>query len=107
MVEGAHTLELATSDIIDTVTATLARTGLKPNQLTLELTESTLIDDAVSAGSAVRGTHADLLACGARPVALGALFVFGDAAARFSVSPFDGANWEANVAAIREPEDEG
>jgi orotate phosphoribosyltransferase len=43
-----------------------------------------IVDDAVSAGSAARGTHADLLACGARPVALGALFVFGDAAARFA-----------------------
>jgi orotate phosphoribosyltransferase len=40
-----------------------------------------IVDDAISAGSAARGTHADLLACGARPVALGALFIFGDAAA--------------------------
>lgn len=44
-----------------------------------------LVDDAISAGSAVRGSHADLLACGAQPVALGALFVFGDAAARYAV----------------------
>ena len=43
-----------------------------------------IVDDAVSAGSAVRGTFVDLVACGARPVALGALFVFGDAAARFA-----------------------
>ena len=43
-----------------------------------------IVDDAVSAGSAARGTYADLIACGARPVALGALFVFGDAAARFA-----------------------
>ncbi len=43
-----------------------------------------IVDDAVSAGSAARGTHADLLACGARPVALGALFVFGGAAAAFA-----------------------
>lgn len=43
-----------------------------------------IVDDAVSAGSAVRGTHADLLRCGATPVALGALFVFGDHAARFA-----------------------
>src|SRR5258705_9448300 len=34
-----------------------------------------IVDDAVSAGSAVRGTYADLVACGARPVALGALVV--------------------------------
>ena len=44
-----------------------------------------IVDDAISAGSAVRGTYADLIACGARPVALGALIVFGDAAARFAV----------------------
>jgi len=43
-----------------------------------------IVDDAISAGSAVRGTYTDLLACNARPVALGALFVFGDAAARFA-----------------------
>ena len=43
-----------------------------------------IIDDAISAGSAVRGTYADLIACGSRPVALGALIIFGDAAARFA-----------------------
>lgn len=43
-----------------------------------------VVDDAISAGSAVRGTCADLLACGARPVAVGALFIFGPAAARFA-----------------------
>ena len=44
-----------------------------------------IVDDAISAGSAVRGTHADLLACGAQPVALGALFIFGGAAAKFAI----------------------
>lgn len=43
-----------------------------------------IVDDAISAGSAVRGSHADLLACGARPIALGALFVFGGAAERYA-----------------------
>jgi len=43
-----------------------------------------IVDDAISAGSAVRGAYADLVACGARPVAIGALIVFGDAAARFA-----------------------
>lgn len=43
-----------------------------------------IVDDAISAGSAVRGTYADLLACSARPVALGALVVFGDAALQFA-----------------------
>lgn len=41
-----------------------------------------IVDDAISAGSAVKGTHADLLACGATPVACGALIVFGEQAAR-------------------------
>jgi len=43
-----------------------------------------IVDDAISAGSAVRGTHADLIDCGALPVALGALIVFGDAAVTFA-----------------------
>jgi orotate phosphoribosyltransferase len=36
-----------------------------------------LVDDAISAGSAVRGTLADLDRCHAAPVVLGALFVMG------------------------------
>jgi orotate phosphoribosyltransferase len=36
-----------------------------------------VVDDAISAGSAVRGTLSDLDRCGATPVALGALFVMG------------------------------
>ncbi len=47
-------------------------------------TSAAIVDDAISAGSAVRGAYADLVACGARPVALGALVVFGGAAARFA-----------------------
>jgi orotate phosphoribosyltransferase len=43
-----------------------------------------IVDDAISAGSAVRGTCADLLACGASPVACGALFLFGEAIAPFA-----------------------
>jgi orotate phosphoribosyltransferase len=43
-----------------------------------------IVDDAVSAGSAVRGTHTDLVALGALPVVLGALVVFGDGAAQFA-----------------------
>ena len=43
-----------------------------------------IVDDAISAGSAVRGTNADLIECGALPVGLGALVVFGDVAARFA-----------------------
>jgi orotate phosphoribosyltransferase len=44
-----------------------------------------IVDDAISAGSAVRGTLASLVNHGARPIALGALFVFGDKAARFAM----------------------
>jgi orotate phosphoribosyltransferase len=44
-----------------------------------------IVDDAISAGSAVKGSHADLLACGAHPIACGALIVFGHAADQFSV----------------------
>ena len=39
-----------------------------------------VVDDAINAGSAVRGTLADLTACGARPAALGALLVLGSSA---------------------------
>ena len=39
-----------------------------------------VVDDVINAGSAVRGSLADLHACGARPVALGALLVLGASA---------------------------
>lgn len=39
-----------------------------------------IVDDAISAGSAIRGTLADARACGAVPVALGALIAFGSGA---------------------------
>jgi orotate phosphoribosyltransferase len=43
-----------------------------------------VVDDVINAGSATRATIADLRACGARPVALGALLVLGDGAARLA-----------------------
>lgn len=43
-----------------------------------------IVDDAISAGSAVKGTYSDLVACGAKPVACGALIIFGDAADQFA-----------------------
>lgn len=43
-----------------------------------------IVDDAISAGSAVKGTHTDLLACGAKPVVCGALIIFGNAADAFA-----------------------
>lgn len=43
-----------------------------------------IVDDAISAGSAVKGTYTDLIACGANPVAAGALLIFGEAADQFA-----------------------
>lgn len=43
-----------------------------------------IVNDVINAGSAVRGTHADLLTCGAVPVAMAALLVLGDAAEHFA-----------------------
>lgn len=43
-----------------------------------------LVDDAINAGSAVGATLAELHACGAIPVVLGALIVFGGAAAQIA-----------------------
>lgn len=45
-----------------------------------------ILDDVINAGSAVRGTFADLQAYGARPVAVGALLVLGTSAAGFAAS---------------------
>ena len=45
-----------------------------------------VIDDAISAGSAVKGTYADLEACGATPVVLGALLVMGRAGPEFAAA---------------------
>jgi orotate phosphoribosyltransferase len=43
-----------------------------------------VVDDVVNAGSASRATVADLRACGARPVAIGALLVLGGAIEGFA-----------------------
>src|SRR5262245_50670022 len=43
-----------------------------------------VVDDVINAGSAVRGALADLRACGARPVAIGALLVLGPSAPAFA-----------------------
>lgn len=65
-----------------------------------------VIDDVINAGSAVRGAFADLQACGARPVVIGALLVLGQPAARFaaregvpleSLSYLTNALWEPSV----------
>ena len=43
-----------------------------------------IVNDVINAGSAVRGTFADLEHCDARPVAIGSLLVFGDWAPNFA-----------------------
>lgn len=43
-----------------------------------------IVNDVTSAGSAVRGTHADLLDCNAIPVVIGTLAILGDATPRFA-----------------------
>jgi diguanylate cyclase (GGDEF)-like protein/PAS domain S-box-containing protein len=50
--------QLLAGDIMEVVGGALARTGLDPTRLTLELTESTLIDDAVTAESLLRELRA-------------------------------------------------
>jgi orotate phosphoribosyltransferase len=62
-----------------------------------------VVDDVINAGSATRATIADLRACDAHPVALGALLVLGEGAAQLagaeglalaSVAAFANAIWE-------------
>ena len=62
-----------------------------------------VVDDVINAGSATRATIADLRACDARPVALGALLVLGEGAAQLagneglalaSVAALPNAIWE-------------
>jgi orotate phosphoribosyltransferase len=62
-----------------------------------------IVDDVINAGSATRATLADLRACGARVVAVGALLVLGSRAAELaaaeglvleSVAALDNALWE-------------
>jgi orotate phosphoribosyltransferase len=45
-----------------------------------------IVNDVINAGSAVKGAFADLEACGAQVVAIGALLVLGDAASAFAES---------------------
>jgi orotate phosphoribosyltransferase len=70
-----------------------------------------IVDDVVNAGSATRATLADLRACGARPVALGALLVLGSGAADLasaeglaleSVAGLPNAIWEPAVCPLCE-----
>jgi orotate phosphoribosyltransferase len=55
--------------------------GLRPH---LEGRRVAVVNDVINAGSAVRGTIADLLECGASPVAIGTLAVLGASADRLA-----------------------
>jgi orotate phosphoribosyltransferase len=57
-----------------------------PEALREELRGATvaIVNDVTNAGSAVRGTYEDLVACGARPVALGTLIAFGEWSTSFA-----------------------
>src|SRR5206468_3773481 len=44
-----------------------------------------VVDDVINAGSATRGTFADLVDAGARPVAVAALMILGPSAHRFAL----------------------
>src|SRR6266567_2856456 len=45
-----------------------------------------IVNDVTNAGSAVRGTYSDLVACGARPVAFGTLIALGDWSSTFAAA---------------------
>src|SRR2546426_11271211 len=45
-----------------------------------------IVNDVTNAGSAVRGTYDDLVACGARPVAFGTLIALGDWSTSFAAA---------------------
>ena len=45
-----------------------------------------IVDDAISAGSAVKGTYADAEACGATPVVIGALLAMGTTGPEFAAA---------------------
>ena len=75
----------------------------KSLQLTLRGQRVAIVNDVINAGSAVRGTLASLKACGAQPVAIGTLAVYGGAATELAavhdvvletLASFPGRIWE-------------
>jgi orotate phosphoribosyltransferase len=70
------------------------RTGLYPVDYriapalreTIQGMRIAIVDDAISAGSAIRATLADAESCGALPVVLGALILFGSRARDFALA---------------------
>ncbi len=75
----------------------------KPLQAQLRGRRVAVVNDVINAGSAVRGTLAALEECGAKPVAIGTLAVYGEAASKLAAShavpletlaSFPGQVWE-------------
>jgi orotate phosphoribosyltransferase len=58
----------------------------KPLQAKLRGKRVALVNDVINAGSAVRGTLAALEQCDAKPVAIGTLAVYGEAASKLAAS---------------------
>jgi len=58
----------------------------KPLQAHLPGRRVAVVNDVINAGSAVRGTLAALEECDARPVAIGTLAVYGEAASKLAAS---------------------
>jgi orotate phosphoribosyltransferase len=56
----------------------------KPLERELEGRRVVIVNDVINAGSAVRGTLDALKECGAQPVAIGSLAVYGDAASEIA-----------------------
>jgi orotate phosphoribosyltransferase len=52
----------------------------------LEGVRVAIVNDVTNAGSAVRGTYDDLVACGARPVVLGTLIALGSWSSTFAAA---------------------
>ena len=64
---------------VDYRIVTALREGIKGKRVAI-------VDDAISAGSAVRATLADVESCGAVPAALGALIIFGARGREFATN---------------------
>ncbi len=56
----------------------------KPLRSVVEGKRVVIVNDVVSAGSAIRGAFGDLVTCGAKPIALACLLILGDSGERFA-----------------------
>jgi orotate phosphoribosyltransferase len=78
----------------------------KPLERALRGKRVAIVNDVINAGSAVRGTIAALEQCGAKPVAIGTLAVYGSAASELAarhgvaletVASFPSRIWEPSA----------